>query len=116
MAIISFEDLVPGDDFLARVPNGFRNLNWNKFLAVEAAEIFPSDEFFRDAIHSGEAFAINGFGEKLSGFQSADRDNDFDLNSGYFTAAYANDLQVKVIGFDNGKKVAMKSFDLDNAD
>ena len=49
----------------------------------------------------------------LAGFKSPDRDDDFDLNNGYFTAFNANDLKVKVFGFDDGERVAKKVLLLD---
>ena len=112
MAIISFENITP-DGSIADVPDGFRKLDWDNFVAVD-------DKFLEraigntNAVRTGEAAAFNVPGETAS-FKSADRDDDFDLNSGYFTAinqadGIANDLQIKFVGFDDGKKVATKVF------
>ena len=59
-------------------------------------------------------------------FEALDREDDFDLNSGYFTeliifpparaqqlAFNTEDLTVKVFGFDDGERVARKVFTLD---
>ena len=46
-------------------------------------------------------------------FKSLDQDDDFDLNSGHFTALNANDLTVKVFGFDDGERVAKQVLTLD---
>ena len=61
----------------------------------------------------GAAAAFNKFADNPTGFKSFDRDDDFDLNSGYFAAFSAKDLQVKVIAFDDGERVATKGFTLD---
>jgi hypothetical protein len=110
MAKISFERIADDNSF-AEVPDGFRNLNWFNFIAVD-------DEFLEEAIgntnaiRTGEAAAFSGE-NGLAGFESPDRDNDFNLNSGYVTADNANDLKVKVFGFDDGERVAKKVLLLD---
>jgi len=40
-------------------------------------------------------------------------DADFDPNRGYFAAINGEDLNVKVVGFDDGERVASKVFTLD---
>ena len=112
MAIISFEKIA-GDVTIAEVPDGFRRLNWDNFLAADA-EYLEARFGITNAVRTGEAAALNDFGES-AGFESPDRDDDFDLNNGYFTAFDAADLpvNVKVVGFDDGKKVAAKVLVLD---
>src|SRR5215217_4688835 len=110
MAIISFEKLAP-DGRAALVPDGFRKLDWDGFAAVddELLEIISGNT---NAIRTGEAAAFSR-DENSAGFQSPDRDDDFDLNNGYFTAAVTTDLTVKVFGFDDGERVAKKVLVLD---
>jgi len=64
-------------------------------------------------IHSGEAAARSNDG-KLAGFKSADREDDFDLDSGFFTFVYDGSVDVKVFGYDDGERVARKAFSLDS--
>ena len=109
MAIIGFENLAD-DGKSAKVPNGYRDLNWNNFIAVDDESL--KSEGFDNLIHSGEAAGYNG-DQKPAGFRSPDSDADFNLNRGYFTAVNANDLKVKVVGFDDGERVAKQVLTLD---
>jgi hypothetical protein len=112
MAIISFEKIA-ANDLAAEVPDGFRRLNWDHFLALEDSA-FETRFGIANAVRTGEAAALNDFGESAS-FEAPDRDDDFDLNNGYFTAFDAADLpvNVKVFGFDDGERVAKKVLVLD---
>jgi len=106
MAIIRFEGIAAVDETL-NVPEGYRNLSWSNFSAI--GELAIATDI--NAIHSGEAAGFTF--ERSAGFQSPDCDDDFDLNNGYFTAYNANDLKVKVFGFDDGERVAKKVLLLD---
>ena len=109
MAVISFENIA-GNNQVEEVPDGFRNLDWDNFIAVD-------DKFLEraigntNAIRTGEAAAFTE--ERRASFESPDRDDDFDLNNGYFTALNANNLRVQVFGFDDGERVAKKVLTLD---
>src|SRR5215204_2950900 len=109
MAFISFENIA-GDGKLKKVPDGFRKLDWNNFIAVD-------DDYLEarigntNAIRTGEEVAFTV--KRSTGFRSPDRDDDFDLNNGYFTSLGAEDLSFKVLGFDDGEKVATKVLTLD---
>ena len=109
MAIISFEHIAP-DGETAEIPDGYRDFIWKNFVAADD-EVKPNTGLDY-AIHSGEASAFNGFA-KPAGFKSPDSADDFDLNSGFFAAAYTNGLEVKVFGYDDGERVARKVFTLD---
>src|SRR5829696_3696840 len=113
MAVISFEKLAD-DGSLADVPDGFRNLKWKDFTVFDD-ELFDMTFGNTNAIRTGEAAAINE--ARSISFKSFDRDDDFDLNSGYFTAliadSLADGLAVKVFGFDDGERVAKKVLVLD---
>src|SRR5215207_10200158 len=110
MAKISFENIV-GDGDVYPPQDPYRNLDWDNFSAAD-------DDFLKDLVGNrngvriGEAAALNYDGQPAS-FKSLDRDDDFDLNSGYFTALNANDLTVKVFGFDDGERIAKKVLVLD---
>ena len=109
MAIIKFEGLAP-DGEIAAVPDGYRHLNWNNLYAVNGADFAGTGH--DNVIHSGKASAYNNGGLPIA-FRSADRADDFDLNSGYFATFISTDLKVKVFGFDDGERVAAQSFLLD---
>ena len=111
MAIINFENIV-GDDEVAEIPDGYRDLNWKNVWAIDDELLENAN--FPNAIHSGEAAAYNILADPI-GIKSPDRDDDFGLNSGFFTAAFLNDLKVTVIGFDDGERVARKVFTLDTS-
>ena len=110
MAIINFEKIAD-DVSLAEVPDGYRNLIWKYFIATDD-DVLPTGPGLANAVHSGEAAAFKG-DEKPSSFKSSDSEDDFDLNSGFFAAFNANDLKVKVFGFDDGERVAKKVLLLD---
>ena len=102
MAIINFEKIADGGN--VPLPDGYRKLDWNNFSAVDdyvLEQTIPNT----DGIRSGEAAAVNVAGQPAD-FKSPDRDDDFDFNSGHFTAFIAKDLKVKVFGFDDGERVA----------
>ena len=109
MAFISFENIA-GDGKLKKVPDGYSDLDWNNFFAIDDDYYLGTN--FEKAIRTGEAAAFNGL-EDPAGFKSADRFNDFDLNSGHFAAFNADDLRVKVVAYDDGEKVATKFLVLD---
>jgi hypothetical protein len=106
MPIITFENIV-GDADAEEVPDGYRDFIWKNFTAVDD-EVYKNTGI-NNVIHSGEAAVYNGFA-KPAGFKSPDRDDDFDFNSGFFAAAFINDLTVKVVGFNDGERVAKKVF------
>ena len=113
MAIISFEKIAP-DGMGGVVPDGFRRLNWDNFVAIDN-EYLESLVGNTNAIRTGEAAAINE--ARSISFKSFDRDDDFDLNNGYFTAliadSLADNIMVKVLGFDDGERVAKKVLTLE---
>src|SRR5215204_724193 len=91
------------------VPDGYRGLNWDNFYAEDAS---IASEGILNVIHSGRAAAFNSFGDP-AGFKSPDRDDDFDLNSGYFASSQDSDLRIRVFGYDDGERVAKQVFLLD---
>jgi hypothetical protein len=66
-------------------------LNWDNFFAEN--DSIGQGSGLVAVIHSGRASAFNGFGDP-AGFQSSDRADDFDLNSGYFASSLAHNLSV----------------------
>jgi hypothetical protein len=88
--LITFDDLPGG---LSVIPNGYNGLDWANFAALDATtQPYPNTGYF-PAIVSPNNVAFNG-----SGDPALISDGAFDLNSGYFTAAWNDDLQLQVIG------------------
>ena len=110
MAKISFENIVgDGDNYPPQNP--YRGLDWDNFTVIDD-DLLKDTVGNRHAIRTGEAAAFNDFKQPAS-FKSPDQTDNFDLNSGHFTAFNANDLTVKVFGFDDGERVAKQVLTLD---
>ena len=110
MARISFENIV-GDNDVGVVPDGFANLDWDNFFAIDDERLERASGGNTDAIRTGEAVAFSE--NPVASFKSFDRADDFDLDNGYFTALFENDVRVKVLGFDDGERVAKKVLTLE---
>ncbi len=111
MATIKFENIAPDDD-AAKIPDGYKGLIWLNFWAIDDDAAQPSSGY-NNVIESGSAAGYNTDFSKPGIFRSDARNNDFDLNSGYFAAAFNDDLEVTVAGYDNGEQVAQKLLILD---
>ncbi|PYJ61195.1 MAG: PEP-CTERM sorting domain-containing protein [Verrucomicrobia bacterium] len=88
MAVITFDDL-PG----FAVPNGYQGFNWNGFFAIDGDNPANNASGYHAGVVSPHNVAFNGFGNP-----AIVSDTLFNLNSGYFTAAWNDNLQVQVIG------------------
>ena len=87
--LINFDDLNPG--FGSQIANGYAGLNWNNFYALNSSVAGPSG--YENGTISSPNVAYNAFGSAAS-ISSA---TPFTLNSGYFTAAWNNGLNLEVI-------------------
>ena len=110
MATIKFEDIAPDGD-AAKIPDGYKGLTWLNFWAID--DDFYPNSGFDNVIESGSAAGTNADENKPGIFRSDARNNDFDLNSGFFAGGFNDDLEVTVAGYDNGDKVAQKLLTLD---
>ena len=108
MAKINFERIADVGE-AAFVQDGYRGLNWDNFYAEDAS---IASEGILNVIHSGRASAFNDLG-RTAVFQSPDNEDDFDFNGGYFASSEPDGLRVRVVGYDDGKKVATKLLILD---
>jgi len=88
-AVITFDDLPQ-----FAVPNGYQGFNWNNFFAVAGDDPAVNPSGYQAAVVSPHNVAFNGFGNPAIVSDS----HLFNLNSGYFTAAWKDNLQVQVIG------------------
>ena len=102
---IFFDDL-PGSDL---IPNGYNGLEWTNFYYLDGTTI-PNSGYL-PAIVSPNNVAYNGFGDP-----ALISDGTFDLNSGYFTAAWNDNLQLQVIGSLMGSTLYDMTFTLSATD
>ena len=92
--VINFDDLDTALSY-TEVPSGYNSYNWNNFFALNG----NSSTYINSGYHVGivsqanVAFNANGNPAYIS------KSNFFNLHSGYFTAAWNNDLQLTVTGF-----------------
>jgi hypothetical protein len=107
--IIDFNDVTPGRYF--SIPDGYDGFHWHG-MGVSSGTQTPTSGY----AHVSNAGSMVGFtysGDNVGapGWFSSDRD--FDLKSGTFAAAWNNGLHVKIVGFDDGVKVAVLKTVLD---
>jgi len=76
----------------AELQDGYMDLDWDGFFAFSSSAATPSG--YENGVISGEMVATNGGGEPAS-FSSATL---FTLNDFFLTAAWNNDLNVRVVG------------------
>lgn len=103
--MIDFEGFSQG----SYLPYGYTNLNWSN-----AAVFSPFDYGYRNTgynavLNSGVSVAFGGY---AFGFSSPDPNRNFDFKSGYFAAAWHNNLQVTFTAFDNGFQVGSATFSI----
>lgn len=90
--VIDFEDLAaPGSEVF--VQEGYAGFNWQNAGAIDNGGIYPISGY-NNVIQSGDAAGYNPFQQVLT-FSLAE-EGSFDLVSGYFAAAWNNDLTVTV--------------------
>jgi hypothetical protein len=79
------------------VADGYGGVNWNNFYSLDSSTLsFPSG--YGNGTISGDWVALNGFGDPASISSAAG----FNLDSGYFTAAWNSGLKVAVWAYGNG--------------
>jgi hypothetical protein len=103
--LITFDD-ISTSGFNAPIPNGYHGLDWINFHIRNTTLSFPSG--FVNGTVSPPNVAFNGDGLPAIIHSGTP----FDLNSGYFTAAFNNGLHVLATGFLNGQVVDTKMFAL----
>jgi hypothetical protein len=108
MPKIKFEGIASETDE-AEVKDGYADLKWDNVWAIDEVR-FPESEGLDNALRSGSAVAYNELG-KTASFWSTEED--FDLLDGSFTALWNTGLKVKVFAYDDGEKVGVERFDLD---
>ena len=108
MPKIKFEGIA-SESTAAEIEDGYAGLEWDNVWVIDEAS-FPASEGLDNSVKSGSAVAYNDRG-KTASFWSAEED--FDLLDGSFTAAWNTGLKVKVFAYDDGEKVGVERFVLD---
>ncbi|HEY2051880.1 MAG TPA: PEPxxWA-CTERM sorting domain-containing protein [Caulobacteraceae bacterium] len=106
---LTFDDLPNPGAKGAAIANGYGGLTWDNFTYVNAvAEQYGGTGLagYNYGDISGSNVALNG-GGAFAGISSA---TPFEFNSGYFTAAWNNGLQITLTGYLNGVQVDQTTF------
>ena len=90
---ITFEGLGDG----ALIPNGYSGLNWQNMYTLNGTTYGPSG--YQNGRVSGDMVAYNGFGDPSAVLLGT---SPFTLNSGWFTAAWQDQLTLDMTGYVGG--------------
>ena len=95
--LLTFDDLssVSPGNIWAIIPNGYGNLQWNNFGVVNGS-VRPVTEGYRTGTVSPTNVAFNILGDPAS----ISSGGTFTLDSAYLTAAFVDEMQIRVQGFD----------------
>lgn len=99
--------LIDFEGLRSPVPDGYRGLDWTNFHVN--GRISSSSSGYTNVLNSGELVGFDAFGLGAS-FTST---QDFNLNSGYFAAAWSNDLTLTIQAWDDGVQVGTATIVLD---
>jgi hypothetical protein len=87
---ITFEGLGNG----AAIPDGYAGLNWQNMSSLNATSYGPSG--YQNGRVSGDMVAYNAFGAPGAVLEAS---SPFTLNSGWFTAAWQDELTLDMTGY-----------------
>jgi hypothetical protein len=99
-------DAVPGASRVSGenpIPVGYEGFNWDNFYTLHQS--YRPGSGYDTGVVSGEWVAYNASGE-----MAALSDEDFNLESGYFTSAWYNDNEITIRGYQDGVEVATQVF------
>jgi hypothetical protein len=102
--LINFDDITIPDSQHTAISNGYQGLNWNNLNALLSSSY--SGNGYRNGLVSSPNVAFNPYGNPAS-ISSL---SNFNLASGYFTAAFTPGLQITVNGLNNGTQIYTKTF------
>jgi len=105
-ALVSFDDLSPGVDWID-IPSGYASLNWTNFGAL-IGSFRPISEGYRVGTISPQNVAFNKYGDPAEISASGS----FNLVSAYVTAAYANPTTLTVLGYSGAIQIYNGSFSI----
>ncbi|MGC9371460.1 MAG: Ig-like domain-containing protein [Paracoccaceae bacterium] len=98
------------DGVAERFPRDYLGLNWSPRWNALPGDDHGTNSGYYNGLVSGDQIAFNGGGlsVEITG-------NDFDFESGYFTAAWRDGLSLRVSAFDDGAQVGQELFVLDTS-
>ena len=105
---ITFDDLSDNGSGTP-IANGYQGLNWSNFYVLNTNQ-FPVPSGYQPGTVSGTNVAYNGGVPEA--INSVTPGSTFTLNSGYFTAAWHDNLNLTVTALHNGLTVFSKSVTL----
>jgi hypothetical protein len=91
-ALLTFDDLT---DNGIPISNGYGGLQWSNFYVLNAVTFAGNPSGYLAGMITRSNVAYNAFGSPARLFNA----NPFDLNSGYFTAAWNDGLHLEVKGY-----------------
>ena len=100
---LDFDNVAPDFD---PIPDGYGGLHWSNFLAsFDDGGYFPTSGYYTGIV-SGDFVAYNGYAEPAD----ISSDVPFNLDSGYFTAAWNDGLIIAAAGYRNGALLHRTAF------
>jgi hypothetical protein len=107
--LITFDDLPTGIAGGLPIPNWYNGLNWNNFYVNNDVYELPyGPDGYLAGLVSLHNYAFNANGNPAS-ISSA---NNFDLGSGYFTAAWNDNLNLEVKGYNGAALIYDNTYTL----
>jgi hypothetical protein len=101
---LTFDGLPAPGTYASPVPAGYGGFQWNNFNYLNGADFVASG--YQNGVVYGENVAFNGAGNSAL-FNNS---RVFDLDSGWLTAAWNDDLSVEVQGFAGSTRVYDNTF------
>lgn len=92
------------------MPPGYAGLTWDQAGVIKADTYLLNPSGYQAVLNSGDAV---GFDLNMDGLSFSDTENDFNFSSGYFAAAWNNNLTVTFTAFDDDEVVGTATFTLD---
>lgn len=91
------------------VPNGYGGVNWDNFNVLQSSTYYINPSGYQAGTTSGTWVAYNFFGDPASVLQAS---TPFTLNSGQFTAAWSDALELDIAGFSGAIQTYFASYTL----
>jgi hypothetical protein len=105
--VITFDDLTDPSGVGTPIANGYKGFDWSNFSVLDGTS-YPAASGFNAGVVSPAMVAFNVDGRRAD-ITSA---TDFDFVGAAFTAAWRNNLQLRIRGYDDGVKVFDQTFTL----
>ena len=106
--ILTFDDIYTGD-YLTTIPNGYGGFNWEQFGVIKGSTSFPGSGHDKGTV-SGEYVAFN----ILSNVATIYKSSTFDFNGAYLTAAWRDELFIKIDGYLGSTLLYTQTVTVDN--